>query len=398
MAAILESNFATDTELTEALASFGIEPPKPEEVQPEVAPVVETEPGGPGDKVAAEPEGKPEPKTEKGKKESQEVTTEGETEAEKKKSKGGFQRSIELKTAQIESLKEELDEERSDKVKTKAKLAELEAQLAELTAGKPKEDTKAPAELVEPKRPKRSEHDFDEEAYETAMDKYDADLKAYHKAFADKAIQSGLEAHRQSQEAEANQRLAEQQVATFNGRINAEKADLEDYDELLAALPDSYKHSLIDLSEHARAYVLVKSKHPAHLIHYFAADHVHGKDAENKRFLSLDAMDQIAELRELENRLIAEKTKAPAKPDKDGESKDGKPEAKAKTPEVVPPAKPKPPAQRTPEAPIEPLGGRTSADPGNLDKQIRDASARSDGGIEYRRLRKLQIEAARKAG
>jgi regulator of replication initiation timing len=365
MAAHIDANFGTEEELQAALASLGmetdpVEAPKPEETP---APDAKTEPEVPGVDPAEAGENaagtEPAPKD-----------TQGETHEEReRKAKGGFKAKLDKLTAQAETLRAEIEEKNGNESRLRAELEDVKARLAEL---KPPEAAKPAAEPVKPKRPTLASFEFDQEKYEEALDKYDSDLTAFHKAVADQAIAAGLEAERQRQADREQAAEAERHFKEFTDRRDADRANYDDYDEVLSLVPKDESDSLMSVSEPARAYIQRKSKHPADLIHYLATDYVYGDKEENQRLTSLDPMDQIIELKALEDRLVAERTK-------------GKTTPKA---EAAPPAKPKP-AQRTPEPPIDPVGGRTAGTVGNLEKQAQDAADRGDSK-EYRRIRDLQ--------
>jgi len=399
----IEQNFGTDEEVKEALASLGFEPAV--EVPPASTEVPKPEtseqPGKPGGKTAAEPDGKIAPGTETGEPKPQEVPP-GESEEERKKSKGGFQKKIETLTAKTERLREELEDERGDKTRLQERLAEAERQLAEHQVSKPEADKKdeGPVRPKRPSLPELSEFEYDAEKFAAAMKKYrteeakyDEELMAYVEAVADKKAESKIAADQERQRSEHVEAKRIEAENAFVERRIADPAN-EELQETVALLPKDYKGFLEfeKEAEAARVYIKFKSKTPAALMLHFAKDHLENDGKETERFLAMDPIDHVFELREIEKKILADReaAKAPT-PTKEKEPKPA--EARRETP----PAKPQ--QAKVPDAPIEPVGGRVStSDPGNLQDQLAAAAERGDPR-EVRRIRDLmRVAEARRAG
>lgn len=319
MAVTIESNTEKASDMVDALKAAGVkvtnEPTPPAESAPVVVaePVVEktVEPGPagePGGSAPAETEGKTEPEPEAGI--PQETPTsqepdEGEA-TPRRKSKGGFQVKVEKLTRQLEDTREQLDAERGDKTKLRSKIEELEAQLDTL---QPKPATKD--ELVKPTRPVMPElSDFDDLAkyqeslkqYRTDLNKYDTDLDDYNNKRAEQKIQEQIAASDARRAQEESQRQ-------YLERLNKSRAAYEDFNELREAIPDG-ETTITDVSRVVRDYIALKSKDPAHLIHYFLDDHVNNGAAEAARLLDMDEFDQLIEITALERKLVADANKA----------------------------------------------------------------------------------------
>lgn len=403
MAVRIDSNTLTEDQLREEMRSIGLEfadeaivngqGKKPSEPSGESGePAATTEVEAPATTEAAEPE-------------RQEVAPKGETEEEReaKKSKGGFQRKIETLTSRVDSLKDQLDEERGDKTRLKAKLEQAEAELEEMKAGgnKPSEEPadKGPAKPKRPKMPQLSDFEFDadkfaeaQKQYTADMDKYDDAMDVYFQAVAEHKANERVEAVRKADAAAAEEAKAIEIENEFVARKEDGKKNIPDFDEVLAQIPEKAVTYLdknvipgTTLSV-AGAYIKYESEAPADLIHYFAQDYLDG-ESEGERLVNLSPTKQIIELRKIEEKLIAAR-EAKSKP-----KEEKKPPVAA-----APPANPKPATRKTPDEPIDPVGARggTSGTGVDLQKQL-EAAAEAGNGPEVRRIRGLMQQQAAKA-
>lgn len=376
----LESNTATDEELQSALASLGVEAP-PEEKPVEV-PEPQSEPTGePGDKVAAEPEGKTEPVTEPVKKESQEVPP-----GEPEKAKGGWARKVEKLTARIDSLQDRLEEKSGGEERLRAELAEAKAELAKANTVKPAEEVKGP---VRPKRPTLAECDYDQDKLEAKMGEYDDLVDAYHKEVATQSSEEAVKKERERQAKDAADAKIQAANDAFAARRDAGKTHYPDWQEVLDDAGDAV--TVADKSEAVQSYIASKTKNPADLIYFFLKDLRDNDGAENERIAALDPFDQLFELKAIEERITKDRAVVVTPPKKEEPPK----AAAADTPKT--PVKEQPKPTKTPDAPIETLGGRTVANPGNFQKRLEDASKLDDGGKEYRKIRNEQKVAEARA-
>lgn len=359
-------------------------------------------PGESGDKSAAATGDEPKAGTEPVK--SQEPPA-GETEEEKTKrlektSKGGFQRQIEKKTAQIDSLKDQLDEERGDKTRLRDQLAQLKGQLEELKGGAPasteEPKDKGPARPKRPDMPELSEFDFDAEKFSAAMKdyrksaaKYDDDLDVYFQAVAEQKADQKVAADNERRATEGRNAEAVKLENAFVGRREEGKALIEDYDDVMGTIPstdvtffdrDIPAEGMLSVAAH---YVKFESDAPAELLYYFAKDHSENDGAEGERLLALSPTKRVIELRKIEERLVQERAALNAPPAKREEPKPATPPAARETP-----APPKP-ARKAPDDPIDPVGAHgVSGSPGDLHQQLDKASQAGDAR-EVRRIREL---------
>ena len=375
-------------EMRDALVANGLtvsDPVKPEETAKPVEDKTKSEPEGePGEKIPAETEGKSAATTEVVEDKSQETP---QVEEGKPKPKGGFQAKVEKLTAKADRLMEELEEERGSKT---ALQRQLDAVNAELAALKPAE-AKVDEGPVKPKRPKRSDVEFDEDRYEALMDKYEDEMNAYYVAVADKKAQeavSGYEVNAQAARAEA----------AYRERIRISAKDIPDYDEVIARLPTETDSSKIELPAVVRGYIMSKTEHPAALMHFLAKDYLDNDGEELARLSKLDEYDQLIEIREIETRLVGEQKtakkapKEPTAPKTEPEPVKTAPVAVAK-PEVVPPVKEKPKAEALDE-PISPVGTRAT---GRQQTMAELAELAAGGDKAARKLLNEQVTAIQSA-
>lgn len=382
----IESNSATDEELKEAMKYAGIDP-LADEKPTEVVEEPKTEPEGePGDKVAAEPEGKTAPVTEPEKKPSQEAPA-----GEPEKAKGGWARKVDKLTAAVDSLKERLEEKDGNEAKIRA---ELEAAKAELAKAKASPEVKEVGP-VKPKRPSRgdlSEWDYDENKYEQALEKYDSDLDTYHREVSNHSSEEAVKKERERQAKETEEAKVQASNEAFGKRLDPGKANYSDWKDVFDEIGDresSGEKTLVAKSDIAAGYIWNEAENPADLLYFIAKDHLESDGSEADRLMSLSPFRMVIELKAIEDRIKREREAATAPPAEPAK-------AAAETPKT--PVKETIRPLRTPDAPIEPVGGRTTANPGNLDKQLMEASERGDGR-EVRRIRDLQrVTAAKAAG
>lgn len=402
MAITIESNTETTEELNAGLASLGFEPEeatarssKPEGTKKEEKPSESTEKLG--EKTAEATEGKSEPVTETGK--TQEIPP-GETEAEKAKNKGGWQRQIDKKTAQVETLREELEEERGDKTRLRDQLAEAKRELEALRGTSATVETEK--KDIGPIRPKRPEvpdlasMEYDTEKYEKAMKvyraaevKFDDDLDAYHKAMNEKTVKDALEAEKVSK--------AEERRATEQARVEKEAAERLDagrkalgteWDDTYEALPKDAKLALDD-SIDAKDYILLDAAHPALLYMFLFKDYLENDSKEGKRIAQLSPKKQVAELARIEDRLFAESK---------GTKTEEPPKVETK-PAQEPPAKPAVKPAKVPDEPIDTLGGGRAIAGTSLTSLYKQADVAATAGDhkEVKRLLNLIETEERKA-
>ncbi len=385
MAITLESNSVSEQELKDALTSFGLDidkeeaPGSGEPAKGEETPVPKGEPGA---KAAAEPEGKSEAGSEPVDK-SQETPPET-------KAKGGWQRKVEKLTAQLEGVRDQLEEKTGNEAKLRQDKLDLERKIAELSASGPDAAPKDDG-IKRPVRPTLAGMDYDNEKLEAAMADYDEAVDKYTRAISEKTAKDTLEADRVAREKKAADEKAADELAAFGKRVETDKEAIPDYQEVLDELPKG-AHTVLDSSDAVVKFIKSKTKIPAALIHYFAKDLLDNDGAESTRLEAMDEIDQVLAMREIESNILQSRTAKNKPPEPAAPAK-----AETRTPE--PPVKERPKPQQVPDAPLETLGGRgTSANAGNLDRQIEEAAERGDGK-EVRRLRSLQqVAAARAAG
>ena len=341
------SNTQSEQEISEAMTQAGLTPIVKAPKEPEAKVEDKTEPaaepvGEPGEEIPAEPGDETKPALEAGKTETQESSQV--TEPPKPKAKGGWQAKLEKKTRELDSIREELEQERGDKTKLREQIAELESQIAEL---KPAEPAK-PEQPVRPKRPSLAEFDFDQDKYEAAMAEYDTQVEAYLRKVTEANVAKALADADERRKQEAAVEATQAELRAFEQRRDESKAVYEDFDDVLAGIPKSAVTALD--SDVVRGYVAGKSKQPALLMYFFAQDYLENGGAESERILALDPYDQIIEIKEIEKQIEAQL--------KAGKS-EVKPEAKAEPEKKTPPARVTPPA-KTPDSPITPVGGRVA--------------------------------------
>ena len=383
----IESNTQTQEEMADALKAAGITPveePKPDQPKPAGEETKTSEQSGaPGEKVPAETEGKSAAEAEPAGDKSQEKP-QGEKPEDKrvekpveakvdepKKGKGGFQAKIDKLTQRLETAREELEMERGDKTKLRQKVDELEAQIAEL---KPKEPEK-PAEPVKPKRPTRAEVDFDEDKYEAALAKYDDDLATYHTQMSEKRVSDALAAAEEKRVKQANDAAQEQAWQDYLGRLNKDKENIEDWDEVFDSLTDQ-----VEFPQAAEAAIL-ESEHPGHLTHYFASNL-----KELERLSKMTPIAQVREIARLELKLAADRA-----PKADPKTDPPKGEAKPENP----PAKEEKPRAKTPDEPIAPVGGRATVKADSLEELAEKAAGGDREAAKQYRI-KLNASLAKK--
>lgn len=384
---ILSSKTQTEAELVGALEANGLKP------EVEGAETVEAEKPAEGEKKTSEQPEAEEEKTEAEgsesadgtepdeKKTSQEkpqgkekTATESKVDGEKPKSRGGFQKRVDDLTRQKALVEDQLELERGSKVALQKQLDELNGKL---TALQPKEPEKAP-ELVRPKRPTLKEADFDQDKLDGMLDDYEKKLDDYHATVADKKAEERVTAAEEKRKQETRETQIKAQETAFYERRDKGMKAYEDFGELAEALGDS--ETIINRSSVVRDYISIKSKDPAHLIHFLMDDFVNNGGDEAERIEQMDGFDQLIAIKEIEDGLLKERGKvsreAPkvVKPAKDSEET----EAEKPTPEDKTPAK-RTTRTETPDDPITPLGGSSVRAKGkSLDDQMREASEAGD--------------------
>lgn len=400
----LSTNTGTEQDIKDAMVANGI---KPEETAaPEVKddkPVEDKSKSAaseaPGEKVPAEPGKESEAATDAAKDKSQEKPPEQQAAettktpdtpdeaAGKEKAKGGFQKKIDKLTKTVDLLQSQIEAKEGNETRLRRELEEAQAELAKLKPAEPE----TPKELVRPKRPTLKEFDFDQEKYDAAAEKYDADLDAYHAAVTQKTVADTLKAENEARAKQEREAQTAKAIKEFEDRRNKGKDVYDDYDELMAALPEKAE-TLVDKSRVVADYIQFKSKDPAHLIHFLMKDFLEGDEAEANRFMQMDDYDQLIAIKELEDRLIKEhKRDAKAKADEPAEAAAtaaaaGPPKKAA---EAAPPAKEKQPRAQVPDEPIAPVGNSAPAKGKDLQAQMEEAAAQGNGK-EFRRLLALQ--------
>lgn len=372
----LATNTQPESEVQEALEANGVVI-EGKENPTETEKVVESEStGAPGEKIPAETDGKTAAETEPVKDKTQGTQEPKDTPAEKPKSKGGFQAKNEKLTRQLEETREALELERGDKSKLRQKVEELEAQI---TGTKPPIEEKKSDELVRPKRPTMKDVDFDQDQYESAMDKYDADLDVYHAAVSQKKAKDELTTYQQTQERKAAEAVAQKEYDSFVDRRDKSASAYDDYQDTWEALPDDAQTVLLS-SDVVRGYVAGESPAPAHLIRFFAKDFLENDGAESERIAALNPIRQLLEIKKIEDRLIDEIS-----------GKGGTAAATTEKPESTkPPAKPEAKRVEPPESPITPVNGR-GAPSGRARDFNAEMKAASDAG-DSKAFRKILSE------
>lgn len=405
MAVTITSTHDTAEELQESMKSMGIAISGSGDSEVEGTTTdksTEETPGG-GDK---HPEKVPESGDEKKPETEEETSTqEGEkpdTEEEEpevkeppKGSKGGLESKLKLLTKQRNAAQERLTESDGKNKQLEAEVARLTAEMSKL---KPAEEKPEEKPLIRPTRPKRADFSFDDDAYEAAMDKYDTELEAYNTQVRKNEVAATVKTIEESQkqkEAEAKER--ELQTA-FAGRLEEDIKGLEDYQELIEALPDDGS-ALLDQSDVARNYLRLTSEHPGLLMRYLMNDLVNEGNAENERLIGMDPYRLVRELTRIEDKLVAESAakKAPAKEATTEETKPPAEPEKKPAPETkaAPPAKQEPKPKKAPEPPLETVGARTSTT-GPIDWNKRLEEAAKNGNYLAVRKEMLAHQAAQR--
>lgn len=371
MAVTLESSTQDVQEMQDALVAAGLTVREPEKPAEPVKPAAEEKnpsetKEAPGEQIPAETKVEAPAATEVAEpKTTQEPTQEEGTPEEKpSKSKGGFQAKVEKLTRRVDMLQEELEAKTGNEAALRQKLEEAQAELAALKP-QPKEESGP----VRPKRPTRKDFDFDEDKYEEALAKYDQELDEYHQALRDKDRAEALAEFEKTAQARAEE-------AAFLARRNADAKTIEDFDEVIAMLPPETETSKIEIPPAVMTYIMQKSQHPAKLMYFLAKDYLENDSEARDRLAGMDPIDQLLEIREIERDLVA-KAKAEPKPAKTAPAKAAEPNPPK--PEAAP-AKPKPKAE-TPEAPIDPVGSRTTAAPESME-QLAARAAAGDAGAQ----------------
>lgn len=382
MAAVLESNTQSEEELVEALRVNGYERVTEKGDAEEAKPVVEEEkpseePGEPGEKIPAETDTEVPSDTETDDS-SQEKPQEPKSGEEKKKSKGGYQSKVEKQTKVIEQLEVQLEAKSGNEARLLRELEEARTKLSELQPAEPEK----PAELVRPKRPQTlKELDFDEEKHEAAQIEYEKQLDAYNEAVAEKKATEKIEAFKEEQRKQARDNQVAQAEKAFEDRRDKGKADLPDYDDLMAELPDD----AINLTGVVGDYIANEAENPAILIHFLMKDVLENDGKEAERIMKLNDLQKLKAIVKIEERLLSESkgTKEPAKAAAETEPK--------KPAETKPPATEKP-KRETPEAPITPVsGGSRTAKSKDWNAQLQAASDAGDSK-EYQKIRALMAQ------
>lgn len=377
VAVILSSKTQTEAELVGALEANGLKP------EVEGAETVEAEKPAEGEKKPSE---LPDPKVEKTEEEGDKIAADQESDEEDKsqekpqgetkgdgdkpKSKGGFQKRLGALTRQKALVEDQLELERGSKVALQKQLDEVNEKLAAL---QPKEPEKT-SEPVRPKRPTLKDADFDQDKLDGMLDEYETKLDEYHATIADKKAEARVAAAEEKRTQEAREATVKAQETAFYERRDKSMKVYEDFDELAEALGDS--QTITDRSNIVSDYISLKSKDPAHLIHFFMDDFVNNGGAEAAKIEKMDGYDQAYAIKEIEDRLIKEhkdKSKTAPKAAKDPDEAE-----EPKTPEVKPPAK-REARTETPDDPIKPLGGGGTRTKGkSLDEQMQEAADNHD--------------------
>lgn len=377
-------------EMTAALVANGQEVSAPAPAAPEKATVVEgkkseskptspeVKPGGSEDKTAPVV-------TEAGEKKPQETQAAPPVEvippAEPKPGEPGkkFEPQLERRKdleRKVTRLHEDLDLERGSKAAIQSRLETAERELAAL---KPKEpEAKKDDEPAEPTFPLKKDFDYDDEKHEAALVQYQKDMKVYNKAVTDKALREDRAAAAEERKQEAIKAENKRFHDELAGRVQKSIKDFElsDFDALVEQLT-AEETGAITPGLAAENYIEHKSKNPGLLIHYFMKDHLEGEGREIARLAAMDPIDQVFEVKAIEDRLIAERANksVPVVEDKPVVASP----AAAAPPEQ--PAKPKPVAKPDTDEPLDTVGARAGARAPSL------ADAEGKGALAYARLR-----------
>ncbi len=383
----IESNSGTEQDIADAMKANGIEPIAKVEPVVEATPAKEEKPAEstetPGEKVAAETEGKtvadPEPAKDKSQeKPPEEQVTAAEGTEGKEKAKGGFQKKIDKLTKTVDLLQSQIDAKDGNEARLRRELEEAQAALVKLQPAEPEK----PKELVRPKRPKLSELDFDQEKYDTALEEYEGKLDEYHAAVTKQTVDGALKAENETRIKGEREQQAAKALKDFEERRDKDKEIYPDFGDLVEALPADAE-TLVNRSQVVADYIQFKSKAPIHLIRYLINDFVNGDEAEADRFMKMDDYDKLIQLRDLENQLIKEHAKGAAKEE---ETPVVTPK---KAPEVATPAKEKQERAKVPDEPISPVGNGAGAKGKTLNEQMQAATEKGDTK-EFMRLLALQ--------
>lgn len=283
----------------------------------------------------------------------------------------------------IERLHEDLDTEKGDKARLKAR---LEATEAELVKFKPVEAPKV-EELARPKRPTKSDAEYDEDKLDQMMAEYEVKLDEYHIERSKKTAAEAVATERQRLADEESAREQQKAVDAFNTRLSADAKSISDYDELLSALPEN----ALQLPSAVEASIL-RSDHPGRLFRHYMNDVVNNDAKEFNRLVAMDPVDQVRVLAKLEDKLDLAYVETPAEPAKPkAETKPAPAPAKAAAaaevaPEVPVPAKRPPKQVADSDEPIQPVGSRSGASVATL--------AGSTSTMDYIRRRQAGVNRA----
>lgn len=341
----LTSATQSQEEMAAAIAAHGITP-KVEDPAPQApedkATSSEPQPAIPGDQPSGT-EGTTDPAPEAGKPQVTQAAPPVEVPAEPKP-EAKFETRRKQLERKLERAYEDLDQERGSHKSLQTKVSELEAQIAALKPTPPKE----PQLPAEPEMPTLSALEFDQEKYDAAMRQYHKGMKAYFSALQDKGIADALAKRDRDDSEKRAKDEADAFYADFLTRRDQQaEAELADFRELAEAAPELHIPSEIELK-------IFQSDIPAHLLHFFMKDASEDNGKELSRLSRLTPLLQGREMSKLETRLAIER--------------DNKLRPAAAAPVVAAPPEPKqpepapakPPVKATPEAPINPLGGRTT--------------------------------------
>lgn len=388
MAVTLYSNTGTEADLEQAMVANGVEPEaKVAEVKEVPAKVASEQKVEPGEKTAAETPAKTEPDTEPENKSTQQGATQEQT--EKKKAKGGFQRRVEILTAETDRIKDELNQERGDKAKLRKELAEANRRLEAINNPPVDEKVSGPVRPKRPEMPDREELGYDEDKFVAAMKQYRTDMAGYDEkldkytdAMAERKVQEALTKQAETESVRKQKEKSDTAYAEFIARNKKGQEAIPDFDEVKAMVPDevsSIFDSLPDgTASPAYAFAVMKAKHPAELFYHFLKDAAENDSAENEKYAQLDPIDLVIELRALESRLAIQREK--------GTASTTEQVAKEPEPKTPPVAQPKPKIAKAPDAPLEPVGSAgTTVPTGDLNALMAAAAA----GKNYREFNRL---------
>lgn len=356
----LTSNTESAESLAEVLRSRGITLDEPEQKPAEATETKPSEQPVKTGEDAPAPGSETAPVSDAEEKKPQEQSTKPKEDDDNHPSRGKFKAEKTRLREQIARISDDLETERGSKAALRAKLEAAEAELAKLT--KPSEATPKEEALQRPKRPTRAEFEYDDDKYEAAMSAYEVQVDEFNTKMTDKRVTDALAARDKADQDKAQKAVADAFWDDFVARRDAEAAEIEDYKDLLEAVPD------FEVSPDVRMRI-IQSEVPAHLVHYFMKDHVENDGKELARLSRLDPLIQGREVAKIESKLMLERAQgkkpAPAAPKVapvvTKQPADEAPIVEEKPAEPVKKTEPaKPPVRPALEAPIEPLGSRSN--------------------------------------